>query len=347
MIVVMALVLLLQAPVELKQRVDAGLKAKAAGDLNTAIREFQRVVELAPNLPAAYVNLGAVYFQKKDYGNAVQPLRKAVELNPGLPGAKAMLGAALLAQGYAMESIPYLRASQSDDLLGVALLETGSERDAVDKLEAALLKRPDDPDLLYYLSRAHERLAKLVGGKLVSGQPDSARAHQLLGEARAASGDPKAAERDFRAALAIRADLRAVHFALGELYLSSGDYESAEREFREEARLAPGSAPAGFKLGVVLLNRGQVREAIAELTRADSLHPDMVETLLELAKAAAASGDLPAAETFLRRVITREPSSTAAGTAHYQLAQIYRQLGRSADAERETKLFQQARKSRQ
>ena len=62
-----ALLLLLafQVTPELRQHVEAGMKAKSAGDLDTAIREFKRVVELAPELAAAHVNLGAVYFDKK------------------------------------------------------------------------------------------------------------------------------------------------------------------------------------------------------------------------------------------------------------------------------------------
>src|SRR5437762_1269116 len=108
MITLVAALLLLQTPSELRRHVDAGLNAKRAGDLDLAIREFQKVVELAPALPASHVNLGAVYYEKKDYGPAISSLRKALELNPDLPGAQSMLGAALLAQGYAAESIPHL-----------------------------------------------------------------------------------------------------------------------------------------------------------------------------------------------------------------------------------------------
>ena len=59
MTVLILVLLAFQVSPELRQHVDAGLKAKAAGDLDGAIREFQRVVELAPTLAAAHVNLGA------------------------------------------------------------------------------------------------------------------------------------------------------------------------------------------------------------------------------------------------------------------------------------------------
>jgi hypothetical protein len=46
------------------------------------------------------------------------------------------------------------------------------------------------------------------------------------------------------------------------------------------------------------MNRGETRAAIAELRRADGLQPDTPETLLELGKATAASGELDTAENY-------------------------------------------------
>lgn len=346
MIAVAFLLLALQVTPELRQHVEAGLKAKSAGDLDTAIREFKRVAELAPDLAAAHVNLGAVYFEKKSYGEAIPPLRRALQLNGDLPGAQAMLGAALLAQGYAAASIPYLEKAQAVDLLGVALLESGRARDAVEQLEAALQKRPNDADLLYYLSQAHGRLSKQVFDRLRENSPESERTQQMLGEALAAAGNREGAEKRFRAALALRPDLRGVHFTLGEMYVGGGDYERAEVEFRAEAEMVPGSAAAAYELGAVLLNRGRVREAMAELQRSNELLPDMPETLIELGKAMATAGETAGAEKMFQRVLELEKTSRLAETAHFQLAQIYRKLGRTADADREMKLFQQLRSTR-
>lgn len=340
------LLLLLAAQVtpELTQHVNAGLKAKNAGDLATAVVEFQRVAELAPQLAAAHVNLGAVYYDSKDYAKAIPPLRRAIELNQSLPGAHAMLGASLLAQGFPALAVPHLEQGQADDLLGVALLEAGRERDAIDRLESSLLKRPNDADLLYYLSRAHAQLAKQLVDRL-AGQ-DSPRTQQLTGEAHAAAGQREAASQSFRAALTRRPDLRGVHFALGELALGSGDFASAEREFRAEAQLTPGSAAAAYKLGFVLMNRGEAQAALPELERAERLQPGMPETLLELGRAHAALGAGPAAEKAFRQVLEQERTSALAESAHFQLAQILRKSGRIAEADRETAAFRELRSKR-
>jgi len=343
--VIASLVLLmaLQVTPELREHVEAGMKAKAAGDLDTAAREFERVAALAPSLAAAHVNLGAVYLEKKDYARAIPALRKALELNSNLPGAEGMLGAALLAQGYSAEAIPHLEKAQADDLLGVALLDVNRPRDAIDRLEAAMSKRPNDPDLIYYLAEAHERLSHALVDRLRHEAPDSARARQLTAEALAAAGNRAGAEKEYRAALAARTDLRGLHLALGELFLDAGDYEKAEPEFQAEAALAPGSAMAAYRLGQVLLNRGRVKEATAELRRADELQPDMPETQVELGKALASSGDLTGAEKLFLRVLKVEQTSLLAQTAHFQLAQIYRKQGRDADADRELAEFRKLR----
>lgn len=332
---------------ELRQAVDAGLKAKQSGDLETAVREFQKVVKLAPNLAAAHMNLGAVYHDKQDFTNAIPSLRRALELNPDLPGARGMLGASLLAQGYAADAIPHLEKTQSNELLGVALLEAGREREAVDRLEAALVAKPNDPDLLYYLAQAHARLTKQVFDKVVTGTDDSPRQHQMLAEAHAAAGRRELAVKEFAIALSLRPALRGVHLALGELALEAGDFETAAKEFGEETKLAPGSAVAAYKFGLVLLNRGDTSAALRELRRSNTLKADMPETLLELGKAELAGGSPPAAEKLLLRLLEVESGTVQAEAAHFQLSQVYRRLGRATDAEREAKLFRELRSKRE
>ena len=184
------------------------------------------------------------------------------------------------------------------------------QRDAVDKLEAALLKRPDDPDLLYYLepgARASVEAGVRPAARRRS--PDSAREQTAGGgsgprrEIAAGGGEATSARRWPCGPICADVAFRARR----DVLRNAGDYEHAEAEFRAEARLAPGSAAAAYKLGVVLLNRGQVRDAISELKRANSLQPDMPETLLELGKALRfrRSGK---AEKYLQQVLKLEPS---------------------------------------
>lgn len=331
---------------ELRAQVEAGMQAKANGDLDSAIRAFRRVTELAPDMAAAHANLGAALFEKRDYDGAEGPLRRALALNPALVGSAQMLGTALLVQGAAEEAVPYLEKSGADHLLGIALLEAGRPREALEKLEAALAGKPGDPDLLYYAAQAHGRLARLVYDRLRTNPAAEARVQQMMAEAQAASGNREASAKHFQAALAARPDLRGVHLSLGELYLAAADYGRAETEFRAEVVLSPKSAAAAYRLGAALAQNGKAVEAVAALERALLLAPAMPETLLELGKVHAAAGNAQAAEPPLLRVIEIEPQSALAEAAHLQLAAIYRKLGRAADAESQTKALRDLRAKR-
>lgn len=329
------------------QHVQAGLKAKEEGNLDAAVREFQQVVALAPQLAAAHMNLGAAYYEKRDYPNAEIALAKALELKPDLIGAHAMLGVALLARGFAEKAIPHLERAEMINVLGVALLEAGRITEAVEKLQAALQKQPGDPDLLYYLGHAFGRLSGQAFDQLLAQHPNSPRARQARAENHVALGQREAAEKEFRTVLEVRPDLRGIHLALGELYLSTADFDKAESEFRAELELSPGNAAALYRLGAVLLKKGQIREARTHLERANQLKPEMPETLYEMGKAAALENDSAMAERALLRVAELEVSGPLAESAHLQLAQLYRKQGKAIEADRHMRRFRELQLSRQ
>lgn len=321
------------------QHVKAGMEAQKQGRLNDAIVEFKRVTELAPNLAAAFVNLGAAYLQNHEYGSAIDPLKRALQLNPELVGADQMLGYALLTQGYAAEAIPHLEKAHTQDPLGIAQLKTGRFSEAITNLEAALAKRPNDPDLLYYLSRASGLLSKEAFDTLQAHYPNSARAHQSLAEGYVALRQIPEAEKQYTEALKLQPGAPGIHLAFGDLYASASDWQRAEEQYRAESKLQPGDAETAYRLGYALLQEGKVKEARAELERADRLRPEMPETLYSLGKAASLDGDPAAAEKAWKAVSSLEKASSLAGQAHFGLATLYRKQGKTAEAEREMQEF--------
>jgi tetratricopeptide (TPR) repeat protein len=326
------------------QHVKAGLAAKQQGRLADAITEFKKVTELAPDLPAAFVNLGAAYMESKQYGEAIAPLKHALELNPELPGVEQMLGYALLSEGYAKEAIPHFEKAHAEDGLGIAELQVGRLSDAITNLQSALAKHPNDPDLLYYLGRASGLLSKEALDALQSNYPDSARAHQALAENYAVLRRVPEAEKEYQEALRLQPDARGIHLALGQLYTTAQQWPKAAEQFAAEVKLQPGNAEAAYRLGNALLEEGKIKEARAELARADRLRPHMPETLYALGKAASLDGDPAAAMQAWTKVIALEKASPLAGQAHFGLAKIYRQQGKASEAQREMQEFQKLQK---
>ena len=330
---------------EVARHAAAGVTAQKEGHLAEAIGEFKRVTELAPELAVAWVNLGSAYMQNNDYGAAIEPLKKALALDSSLGGAEQMLGYALLAQGYAAEAMPHLERTQSLGALGIAQLDTGKLAEAITNLETELAKRPGDPDLIYYLAKASGLLSKQSFDTLLASYPDSARAHQALGENYAGLRRVPEAEREYREALRLKPNAPGLHLALGDLYAQTMQWPKAEEEFRFETKLQPGNAEAAFGLGNALLQRGEAKMAVAELLRAEGLRPDMPETLYALGKAQSLTGDLAGAEKAWKRVIALEENSSLAAQSHFGLAALYRKQGKAVDAEREMQAFRRLQTS--
>lgn len=325
---------------EALRHLQAGAEADRQRRFDVAIAEFKKVTELEPNLPDGFLNLGQAYMESQDYGAAIPQLKRAVQLAPDLAAAHQLLGYALLSQGFNAEAIPHLEKVQEQTALGIAQIGAGRLPQAVENLQAALAKHPNDPDLLYYLGRASGLLSKQSIDTLLAAYPDSARAHQAMAENYFVLRQMPQAEKEFREALRLRPDTPELHLELGLVYSGSSQWAKAEEEFRAQTRLEPGNAEAAYRLGSALLQQGKAREARIELERSNRLQPDMPETLYSLGKAAALASDSAAAEKAWTKLLAIEKQSPLAAQTHFALAGLYRKQGKSADAERETQEFQ-------
>lgn len=336
----LSLLLLLQtASSPALEHLHAGVEAEKSGQLDAAVAEFRQAAELDPKLAAAFADLGGVLIEKRDYAAAIPPLKRALELSPNLEGAHRLLGYALLAQGYATDAIPHLEKAQADDVLGIALLEAGKWQEASVVLHKALVKNPNDPDLLYYYGRVSGLLSKQVFDELEARFPDSARAHEMMAQDYAVLRDVPAAEHEFLEALRLRPQTAGLHLELGELYARAQDWNKAEEQFRLETGLQPGSAEAQYRLGEALLQLGKASEARVALVRSDQLRPEMPETLYMLGKAAVQDNDNVLAQKCWTHVLKLEDDTPLAAQAHFGLATIYRKEGKAADADREMEQF--------
>ncbi len=286
------------------QHMQAGVEAHKQGHFDIAITEFRRATETDPNLAEAFLDLGEELMQTRDYGAAIAPLKRALELNSNL--AHMQLGYALLSEGYAAEAIPHLERVNAQEVLGIAQIDTGQ-----------------------YL------LSKRAIDTLLGAYPDSARAHQAMGENYFVLRQMPQAEAEFSGALHQRPEIPGLHLELGLVYAGAAQWDRAEEEFRVEAKMQPGNAEAAYRLGAALLQQGKAHEARQQLERANQLKPDMPETLYSLGKAASLDGNPAAAEKAWTRVIELEKESSLAAQAHFGLANLYRRQGNTAKAQHE------------
>jgi tetratricopeptide (TPR) repeat protein len=325
---------------EVIEHTQAGVEAQSKGDLDTAIREFQKAVDLSPSMASGYASLGAAYFKKGDYERAIPVLEKALELNPHLLGAEGALGVALLVQGDANAALPHLTKVREPELMGLAYLETGKLNDAIAALQVSLDQHPNDPDVLYYYGQATALASKKAFETIVGSDAGSARAHQVEGDRYFNEGKFTDAGREYLESIRLKPYTQGVHLALAHALAASGNGTDALVELRAEAQLRPSSAQVAYELGSALLDQGQARDALAELARAAGLAPNVPATLLALGNAALATGDEGRAEKSWTRLLEIEKQGEFAAQAHFRLAALYRKAGKMPEAEREMKQYE-------
>lgn len=319
---------------------NAARRAETQKQFDAAVNEYRKVTELEPSFAAAFVSLGQAFMEQRDYAAALAPLQHALELDSNLVPAHQLLGYALLAQGYATEAVPHLERAHEQGALGIALEETGQFAEAIPNLQAALQKRPNDPDLLYYLGRASGLLSKQSIDTLLAVDPDSARAHQSMAENYFVLRQMAEAEKNYKQALQLHPDTPNLHLELGQVFAMTSRWPEAAEEFRAESKLQPGNAEAAYRLGDALLQQGKAHEARAALELSDKLQPQMPETLYALGKAASLEGDAAGAEKTWTMLLGIEKEGSLAAQAHFGLASLYRKQGKTAEAAEHTREFQ-------
>jgi len=87
------------------------------GNLDKALEEYGKALQLNPNYTQVYTNVGTVYLEKKDYDKAIQQFKKVIELSHWDTKAHYNLGYAYLKKGEvekAQEEVKFLKSIRSE-----------------------------------------------------------------------------------------------------------------------------------------------------------------------------------------------------------------------------------------
>jgi tetratricopeptide (TPR) repeat protein len=208
---------------------------------------------------------------------------------------------------------------------------------AAGDLNAWLKLHPSDGKADYLLARTYRNLSLSTLEQLLATAPDSYAAHELLAQTYQNSEQDAKALAEYKVVAGIVPNLPGVHFSIGHLLLKTGQQEEAMAELEAELRLNPDHGGANAELGTILLNQQQAAKAIPHLEKALQTNPDQWATYRDLGKAYYMQKDFPKAETALQQAVRHDPQ----GQAHYQLALVYRSLGKKVAANEQ---FEIARK---
>ena len=330
---------------EVQQLYHEARVAEHGGDLNTAISKYESILRIAPELAPAYNNLGALYFKQREYGKAAEVLRKGLNINPGMSSASALLGMSLFERGeYTDARAPLeaaLRANPNDNRIELFLVNDltrlGEFEAAAAHLQQLKNRDPNNQQVWYLLGNVYTQLAQQALAKMNAIDPNSVWAHEISGEILENMKNYDRALIEYKKAVEVAPQQPGAHYKLGDLYWSLSQWDDAARQFEAELSNDPGNCMAQWKLGNILLQQSiRPEEALAHVEKALTMCPKLTEARLDRGRLLMRLHRNDEAIADLQAAAQANPNEP---TVHFSLAQAYRAIGRTQEAQQEMQLF--------
>ena len=189
-------------------------------------------------------------------------------------------------------------------------------------------KAPYRPEVNYLLGLSYKEVALEKLTHMVQLAPDSARAHQVLGDAYFAEQLFEDAASEYEAAVKLEPGNQDLHFLLGSAHFKQTQFSLALECFNRTLHLDPLNAEAYLMQGDALVQLGETQEALAPLNRSLELNPSLDRAHVLLGKVYSAQGKLDEALKHLEKGAVADKD----GSVHYQLFMLYRKLNQPGKA---------------
>jgi Flp pilus assembly protein TadD len=301
------------------------------GRNDEAIRYLKNSIQLNPQNPDTFNNLGNAYLAKGDTDGAIEQYRHAVDLVKGKAGK---------------HPDPFYN-------LGNALVKKGDLNGALDAFLEAEKQDADDPLIQNNLGFVYERknsqdppnnpISRAVEHyrKAADRQPDNAVFQRNLGlAARKQEGQGELATRALRRAVQLDPKDYNSHLALAEDYQNAHQIDASVREYLAAATVKPGEFVPHYNLG--LLYARQAREAatpalrqqkyslaISQLQQAQKLRVGDARALSALGWASFNAGNLKEAAAWYEKAVQADPKLQS---AHANLGLVLERLHQPDEA---------------
>ena len=326
---------------------EAKLEEKS-GHTDAAIQKYQEIIKLSPSLPAAYNNLGRLYYQHGRLDEAVKLLRRASQLDPKLEPPRALLGFVFFQLEDFEDARRELRvASQLNPADGnarlflarslVELKDFGGARKLLDQLEH---EDPKNTEVLYTLGGVYSSLAEITIGKIQAVDPNSYLLEVLLGKVSEIKQIYPDAAEHYKRAIERAPDVPDLYYRYAHALWAASDAEGALSAYKRALEKNPYDYRSEWESARILL-ADNPQEALRLTSRALELKPDIAEALTIRGRALISLQKPQEAIADFRKAIAINPDDPA---IHFQLARAYRLAGLSQEAQNENAVYERMEK---
>jgi predicted Zn-dependent protease len=335
---------------------EQGQAALAAGHLDQAEMNFEKLRQLEPGVAEVHAMLGRIYFEERKFGSAVEELRTAIKLKPAIPKARTLLAISLSEVTEYSEALPGLeecfhKSTEAAEkrMCGLQLerVYTGLKKnpEAVEVALAMDKLYPDDAEIQYYSAQIYGNMAFQTIHRMNAVAPNSPWRYLAAAEVNESQGATGEAINQYRQVLAIDPGRPGVHYRIGRTLLAQGRKGGSEQEqtqaleeFLAELQLDPANANAAYEAGELYRNASKFDEAAKYFQDAIDHYPSFEDAHIGLATVYIAQEKADAAKTELQKAIELNPKNEV---SWYRLAQAERSLG---DASGQAKAIAEFRK---
>jgi tetratricopeptide (TPR) repeat protein len=278
----------------------SGVCYKAIGQLDAAVKSFEKALAIKPDYTEVNYNLGLTFQELAQLDDAVKCYEKAVALKPDYAEAHNNLGVTLKELGRLDEAVKcYEKAltlkpdyTEAHNNLGNAFKELDQPAAAVKFYEKALAVNPDYAEAHTNLGNAFKELGRLEDAvksyeKAVALKPDYAEAHYNLGNALMELGQENDAIMSYESAIDIKPDYGGAHNNLGNALKELGQLDDAAKYYEKTLTLQPDYAEAHHNLSTIkkyTARDPQITQMQSILSNGDLSQSDRIHLCFALAK---------------------------------------------------------------
>ncbi len=260
------------------------------GNLDRAIADIDKAIEIRSNFAEAYCNRGIAYSHKEDYERAIADFNEAIAINPNFALAHYNRAKAHYDKGDSARAIAnYNKAITIDASFtaafinrGIAYRHEGDFDRAIVDYNRAMAINPNDARCYYNRGNAYDdkgdyERAIVDYDKAIAINPDYSEAYCNRGIAYSKKSDYDRAVADFDRAIAINPNLAQAYYSRGNVYLLNGNLDHAIADCNKAIARKPNFADAYYARGLASCRKGHYDRGIADFDRAIEIKPNYAE----------------------------------------------------------------------
>lgn len=265
-----------------------------------ALHEYQKVIELDPMLPQAYLGLGNIYLVQFEFDTALETYTQAIELKLQLPEIYCNRGIVYTKQGAYEKAVADFQQALAIDTnytparfeLGFVYQQMGEYEKAVREYELVSPHRQGNLALHHNLARCYLRLGQVevaaaqheiaqqirkfqdaldLAQQQIREKPDNPDGYMALAKIYAAHNQPAKAFEQYKAAILKDASLMAAYDKIAALYIQNQQGRKAITVYKTAVGVNSGYTKGHLMLGLLYQQSNQPKESAHHLEIAHQL----------------------------------------------------------------------------